>query len=108
MKKLKEYQQLVHEYNALLKEFREKKAVIAELKSEIANIQDGIFNSKVINHSNWREFNEIKFRLVDPARDITYSTRENEIARVITIAKVETEDGDIEYVVKKNNNVRKA
>lgn len=108
MKKLKEYQQLVHEYNALLKEFREKKAAIAELKSEIANIQDGIFNSKVINHSNWREFNEIKFRLVDPARDITYSTRENEIARVITIAKVETEDGDIDYVVKKNNNVRKA
>ena len=108
MKKLKEYQQLVHEYNALLKEFRDKKAVIAELKSEIANIQDGIFNSKVINHSNWREFNEIKFRLVDPARDITYSTRENEIARVITIAKVETEDGDIDYVVKKNNNVRKA
>lgn len=108
MKKLKEYQQLVHEYNALLKEFREKKAVIAELKSEIANIQDGIFNSKVINHSNWREFNEIKFRLVDPARDITYSTRENEIARVITIAKVETEDGNIDYVVKKNNNVRKA
>ena len=108
MKKLKEYQQLVHEYNALLKEFREKKAAIAELKSEIANIQDGIFNSKVINHSNWREFNEIKFRLVAPARDITYSTRENEIARVITIAKVETEDGDIDYVVKKNNNVRKA
>ena len=108
MKKLKEYQQLVHEYNALLKEFREKKAAIAELKSEIANIQDGIFSSKVINHSNWREFNEIKFRLVDPARDITYSTRENEIARVITIAKVETEDGNIDYVVKKNNNVRKA
>ena len=108
MKKLKEYQQLVHEYNALLKEFREKKAAIAELKSEIANIQDGIFSSKVINHSNWREFNEIKFRLVDLARDITYSTRENEIARVITIAKVETEDGDIDYVVKKNNNVRKA
>ena len=108
MKKLKEYQQLVHEYNALLKDFKEKKDMIAELKSEIANIQDGIFSSKVINHSNWREFNEIKFRLVDPARDITYSTRENEIARVITIAKVETEDGDIDYVVKKNNNVRKA
>nr|WP_314179445.1 flagellar assembly protein A [uncultured Campylobacter sp.] len=101
MKKLKEYQQLVHEYNALLKEFREKKAAIAELRGEITNIQEGIFNSKVINHSNWREFNEIKFRLVDPARDITYSTRENEIARIITIAKVETEDGDIDYVIKK-------
>ncbi|MBC2883324.1 DUF342 domain-containing protein [Campylobacter sp. Marseille-Q3452] len=108
MKKLKEYQQLVHEYNALLKEFREKKAAIAELRGEITNIQEGIFNSKVINHSNWREFNEIKFRLVDPARDITYSTRENEIARIITIAKVETEDGDIDYVVKKKNNAKKA
>ena len=108
MKKLKEYQQLVHEYNALLKEFREKKAAIAELRGEITNIQEGIFNSKVINHSNWREFNEIKFRLVDPARDITYSTRENEIARIITIAKVETEDGDIDYVIKKKNNAKKA
>jgi len=108
MKKLKEYQQLVHEYNALLKEFREKKAAIAELRGEITNIQEGIFNSKVINHSNWREFNEIKFRLVDPARDITYSTRENEIARTITIAKVETEDGDIDYVIKKKNNSKKA
>ena len=108
IKKLKEYQQLVHEYNALLKEFREKKAAIAELRGEITNIQEGIFNSKVINHSNWREFNEIKFRLVDPARDITYSTRENEIARIITIAKVETEDGDIDYVIKKKNNAKKA
>ena len=108
IKKLKEYQQLVHEYNALLKEFREKKAAIAELKGEITNIQESIFNSKVINHSSWREFNEIKFRLIDPARDITYNTRENEIARVITVAKIETEEGDIDYVIKKNNNIKKA
>ena len=94
--------------NALLKEFREKKAAIAELKGEITNIQESIFNSKVINHSSWREFNEIKFRLIDPARDITYNTRENEIARVITVAKIETEEGDIDYVIKKNNNVKKA
>lgn len=98
----------MHEYNALLKEFREKKAAIAELKGEITNIQESIFNSKVINHSSWREFNEIKFRLIDPARDITYNTRENEIARVITVAKIETEEGDIDYVIKKNNNVKKA
>lgn len=107
MKKLKEYQQLVHEYNALLKDFKEKKDMIAELKEEIVGIQEGIFNSKVINHDKWREFNEVKFRLVDPARDITYNTRENEIARVLKIAKVQTEEGDIDYVIKKNNNLRK-
>ena len=107
IKKLKEYQQLVHEYNALLKDFKEKKDMIAELKEEIVGIQEGIFNSKVINHDKWREFNEVKFRLVDPARDITYNTRENEIARVLKIAKVQTEEGDIDYVIKKNNNLRK-
>ncbi len=80
---------------------------IAELKEEIVGIQEGIFNSKVINHDKWREFNEVKFRLVDPARDITYNTRENEIARVLKIAKVQTEEGDIDYVIKKNNNLRK-
>ena len=97
----------MHEYNALLKDFKEKKDMIAELKEEIVGIQEGIFNSKVINHDKWREFNEVKFRLVDPARDITYNTRENEIARVLKIVKVQTEEGDIDYVIKKNNNLRK-
>ena len=108
IKKLKEYQQLVHEYNNLLRDYNDKRAEMNELKDEIQDIQDGIFNSKVINHSNWREFNEIKFKLIDPPREVTYNTRENEIARVLTIKKIETEDGDIDYVIRKNNNVRKA
>ena len=108
IKKLKEYQQLVHEYNNLLRDYNDKRAEMNELKDEIQDIQDGIFNSKVINHSNWREFNEIKFKLIDPPREVTYNTRENEIARVLTIKKIETEDGDVDYVIRKNNNVRKA
>ncbi|MFL1707083.1 flagellar assembly protein A [Campylobacter sp. MOP7] len=107
IKKLKEYQQLVHEYNTILKDFQEKRARIAELKEEIKDIQDGIFSSKVINHSNWREFNEIKFKLVDPPKEIVYNTRENEIARVLMIKKIENEDGEVDYAIKKSNNVRK-
>ncbi|QCD52587.1 flagellar assembly protein A [Campylobacter sp. RM16192] len=108
IKKLREYQQLVHEYNNLLSEFEEKKSKITDLKDEIQAIQDGIFNSKVINYSNWREFNEIKFKLVDPPREISYVTRENEVARVLTIKKIENEDGEIDYLIRKNNNIRKA
>lgn len=106
IKKIKEYQQLVHEYNELLKEFDEKNSQISELKEEIQTIQNGIFNSKVINHSNWREFNEIKFKLIDPPREILYNTRENEIARVLTIKKVESENGDVDYVVKKSSSLK--
>ena len=34
----------------IYKDFKEKKDMIAELKEEIVGIQEGIFNSKVINH----------------------------------------------------------
>ncbi|MDO5046571.1 flagellar assembly protein A [Campylobacter sp.] len=107
IKKLKEYQQLVHEYNALLKDFKEKRDQITGLKEEIKDIQDGIFSSKVINHSNWREFNEIKFKLVDPPKEIVYNTRENEIARVLMIKKIENEEGEVDYAIKKSNNIRR-
>ena len=61
MKKLKEYQGLVNEYNTLLRIFKEKKELLADLKDELEIMQNGIFSAKVINRGTWVELNEIRF-----------------------------------------------
>ena len=106
IKKLREYQQLIGEYNDLLSEYRDKRNKITDLKERINDLQDGAFEAKIINRGKWREFNEIKFKLVDPPREIVYNAKENEIAQVISLQKVEDEDGEIDYVIKKNNDLK--
>ena len=102
MKKLKEYQGLVNEYNSLLKIFKEKKELLADLKNELEVIQNGIFSAKVINRGNWIELNEIRFVVVDPPQNVTYISKQNEIAHVITLGKFDN-GGEIEYKIKKSN-----
>lgn len=43
------------------------------------------FLAKIINHSTWREFNEVRFKLIYPPRDMTYNPQENEISREISL-----------------------
>ena len=102
MKKLKEYQGLVNEYNSLLKIFKEKKELLADLKDELEVMQNGIFSAKVINRGNWIELNEIKFVIVDPPKNVTYVSKQNEIAHVITLDKFDN-GGEVEYKIKKSN-----
>ncbi|MFC2746965.1 MAG: flagellar assembly protein A, partial [Campylobacter concisus] len=102
MKKLKEYQGLVNEYNTLLKIFKDKKELLATLKDELEIIQNGIFSAKVINRGNWVELNEIRFVIVDPPQNVTYISKQNETAHAITLEKIG--DGDeAEYKIKKSN-----
>ncbi|WXG20337.1 hypothetical protein VBZ67_07765 [Campylobacter concisus] len=88
MKKLKEYQGLVNEYNTLLRIFKEKKELLANLKDELEIMQNGIFSAKVINRGNWIELNEIRFVIVDPPQNVTYVSKQNETAHVITLDKI--------------------
>ncbi len=102
MKKLKEYQGLVNEYNTLLKIFKDKKELLSTLKDELEIMQNGIFSAKVINRGNWVELNEIRFVIVDPPQNVTYISKQNETAHAITLEKIG--DGDeAEYKIKKSN-----
>ena len=102
MKKLKEYQGLVNEYNTLLRIFKEKKELLSDLKDELEIMQNGIFSAKVINRGNWIELNEIRFVIVDPPQNVTYISKQNETAHVITLDKFDN-GGDVEYKIKKSN-----
>ena len=65
--------------------FKDKKEELQEHREELNQVQNKVFTAKIINHSAWKEFNEIRFRLISPPKDITYNPKEHEIAREITL-----------------------
>jgi len=79
--KIKDFQEKVMEYNALLQEFKDKKETLHEHQNELTIVQMKVFSAKVISHSAWKEYNEVRFHLINPLKDITYSPKEREIIR---------------------------
>ena len=83
--KIKDFQEKVVDYNTFLQTFKDKKEELQEHREELNQVQNKVFSAKIINHSAWKEFNEIRFRLISPPKDITYNPKEREIAREITL-----------------------
>ncbi len=83
--KLKDFQEKVIDYNTQLQTFKDKKETLSEYKMELVQVQTKVFSAKIINHSAWKEFNEIRFKLVSPPTEITYNPKEREISREITL-----------------------
>ena len=99
LSKIKEFQKSVNEYNESLKKFKDDKLQLKNLKEDLNQVQMKVFSAKIINHSPWREYNEIKFKLISPAIEKVYNTKENEIIREISL--IETGDGT--YEIKKSS-----
>ncbi|MDD3323869.1 MAG: FapA family protein [Sulfurospirillaceae bacterium] len=85
MAKVRDFQQKVAEYNTMLQMFKNKKEELDSYKNDLNEVQTKIFSAKIINRSTWREFNEIRFKLISPDIEIVYNTKEHEIAREITL-----------------------
>ncbi len=89
IKKIKDFQQLIATYNSMLDKYKKEKEERENIKKEIDDIQSTILKAKIINHSVWHEYNEIKFVLLSPKIEITHVTKEGEISKSITLSKVE-------------------
>ncbi|MDD3344150.1 MAG: FapA family protein [Sulfurospirillaceae bacterium] len=83
--KLKDFQEKVADYNTQLQIFKDKKETLREYKKELVQVQTKVFSAKIINHSAWKEFNEVRFKLVSPPTEITYNPKEREISREIIL-----------------------
>lgn len=88
--KIKDFQEKVIDYNTFLQTFKDKKEELQEYREELNRVQNKVFTAKIINHSAWKEFNEVRFRLISPPKDITYNPKEREIAREITLKDMGT------------------
>lgn len=95
MLKMKDFQNQVNDYNDLLKTSKELKEKKEKLTEELKQIQSSLLKAKIINHSSWKEFNEIKFRLLSPPIEVTYTTNDNEIAKEIILKSI----GDNKYEI---------
>ena len=83
--KIKDFQEKVIDYNTVLQTFKDKKEELQEYREELNQVQNKVFAAKIINHSAWKEFNEVRFRLISPPKDITYNPKEHEIVREIML-----------------------
>ncbi len=89
VKKIKDFQQLIATYNIELGKYKKEKEEKENIKKEIDDIQSTILNAKIINHSVWHEYNEIKFVLLSPNVEVIHVTEEGEISKNITLSKIE-------------------
>ncbi len=92
LNKLKEHQRMIKEHNLLLKELKDVKIEKERLKNELQAIQASVFDAKVINHSVWKEFNEIKFMILNPPVEAVHLPKEGEMSEEITLSQ--TEEGE--------------
>ena len=83
--KIKDFQEKVIDYNSVLQTFKEKKEELQDFRENLNKVQNKVYLAKIINHSSWKEFNEVRFRLISPPKDVTYNPKEREIAREITL-----------------------
>ena len=99
--KIKDFQEKVSEYNMLLQSLKDKTTQVGELKQELYEVQRKVFSAKIINHTSWKGFNEVRFRLISPPKDITYNPKEKELAKEIMLKDI----GDGEYRVIRSSGV---
>ncbi|ACZ12077.1 flagellar assembly protein A [Sulfurospirillum deleyianum] len=97
--KVKDFQEKVMEYNTFLQTFKDKKEELRDYKEELSGVQNKVFLARIINHSVWKEFNEVRFKLIYPPRDMTYNPKENEVIREISLKDM----GTGEYRIMRSN-----
>ena len=76
-----------------LKELKEHRKKLEEkydlLTNQTDSLQYNIFDARVINHDKWRDYNEIRARLLDPPVEIVYKPTEHENDHVYGVVEVE-------------------
>ena len=68
---------------------------------ELQGFQKKMFDAKIICHSPWTEYNEIKFKLISPPIEIIHNTRKNELSKFITLKQL-TDD---KFEIKRSNEI---
>ena len=69
---------------------------VGALQDEINLIQDTVLNAVIINKDIWRNYNEIRFRLINPPKEVLYVPPENSKATEIKLEVAGLDD----YIVK--------
>jgi len=97
--KLKSNQENIKEHNLLLKELKDDKMALEKLDADLKELINAVFKAEVINHSVWKEFNEVKFKVVEPPVEVSHLFVDGEMSEKITIKTME----DGKYVLERKS-----
>ena len=78
IKRIKEYKKMKERAVKLEEGTEILKNEVNILKETLHNLQNIIFNSKIISFSPWKEFNRVEFDLIEPPVKLKYDTKGNE------------------------------
>ncbi len=95
--KLKANQETIKEHNSLLKELKDDKIALEKLEEDLKELINAVFSAKVVNRSVWKEFNEVKFKVVEPPVEVSHLFVDGEMSEEITIKSME----DGKYVLER-------
>jgi chaperonin cofactor prefoldin len=95
--KLKNNQENIKEHNSLLKELKDDKMRLEQLEADLKELINAVFNARVVNRSVWKEFNEVKFKVVEPPVEVSHLFVDGEMSEEITIKSME----DGKYVLER-------
>jgi chromosome segregation ATPase len=95
--KLQEQQDRIKEYNSLLKELKDAKIQNVLLHEQLEELNTSVLSAKVVNKSSWREFNEVKFKLIEPPVEVSFLPKEGETIKALSLGS--TDEGD--YQIKR-------
>lgn len=97
LQKYQQFQQFKQKLDALRDELKQKKDQYLWLSTKHNALQSEIFDARVINHDLWRNHNEIHFKLIEPAIEISYVPFENSEENVLGL--YEDEEGNFSIKV---------
>ncbi len=94
VKQYKQFQKVQEYLKGIKEEYLVKNDKLTLLTTRTASFQDNIFDARIINRSGWVGHNELRFKLIDPPIEVTYSPLEGSPEKVFGL--VENEDGKYE------------
>jgi hypothetical protein len=97
LKKLQDNQNMIKEYNLVLKELKDAKIQKETLIDDLKSLQSSVFDARVINNSSWRDYNEVIFNIMDPAVSVSHSFQDGDTVGEVTLKSME----DGKYVLDK-------
>jgi len=77
-----------------------KSEYFALMNEEYTALQNEIFDARIINHGQWNNYNEIIFKLIEPAIDVTYVPQEGSNESVLGLHEDENGEFSIKVVSK--------
>ncbi|NPA66478.1 MAG: DUF342 domain-containing protein [Epsilonproteobacteria bacterium] len=94
VKQYKVYQAQVDKFKSMKMELSKIEEKLQLLSNQRGSLQYNIRDARVINKDVWRDYNEIRAKLIDPPIEIVYKPRDNEPGN--TYGVVEVEEGEFE------------